>query len=245
MYRGAFSLEVLNILSPPASLLINSFSLICFSFLLHARATPKNLCFHISIMNSPTPNKNMAIYPSIIAFEALISRNDLSSNPGTQSQATALVELCNTVSRDLIYLGDLMEDATSALRGAPPYHTQWADEVRKTAARSLNQVNSYIASKIPGTAQPLFKPQDLSSSASRSKLSDVLKDVTSVAAMQQQLAVAHTAMVGVMGLLHQLAIQRNATVEGRGEPPSVQPKHSTSSFQRASFRPASIGSSLG
>ncbi|KAK8115580.1 hypothetical protein PG984_012082 [Apiospora sp. TS-2023a] len=166
---------------------------------------------------SPIFNQNIAIYPSIATFGTLVARLDPASNPSTHLQATVLMDLCCSISRDLAYLDRLMEDVGAALKGAASYHTQWASEVRKTATGSLNQVNSYIASKIPGTAQPLFKAQDPSKFASKLKVSDAMKDITSVAALQQQLVAAHAGLVSAMGLMHRLAIQRDGLVGNQEE----------------------------
>lgn len=165
----------------------------------------------------PVSNQNITIYPSIATFGTLVARLDPASNPSTHLQATVLIDLCRSVSRDLDYLERLVDEVDTALKGAAPYHAQWVGDVRKAATRSLIQVNSYIASKIPSTTQPLFKAQDSKQSASKPKISEALKDVTSVAAMQQQLVVAHAGLISAMGLIHRLALQRDGVAGEQGE----------------------------
>lgn len=164
---------------------------------------------------SPVFNQNIAIYPSIDNFGKLVARLDPTSNPSAHLQATVLLDLCTSVSRDSAYLEHLMNDVEAALKVAASYHTQWVSEVRKTATGSLKQVNSYIASKIPGTAQPLFNAQDSSLFASKPKVSDAVKNVTSLEALQRQLVAAHAGLVSAMGLMHRLAIQYDGLVETR------------------------------
>ncbi|KAK6837938.1 hypothetical protein PG987_006219 [Apiospora arundinis] len=160
----------------------------------------------------PVFNQNIAIYPSIDTFGTLVAQLDPASNLSTHLQATVLVNLCRSVSRDVAYLERLMDDVDIMLKGAASYHTQWVSEVQKTATRSLNQVNSYIASKIPS------KTQDTSPFTSKPKVSDAMKDVTSVAAMQRQLVAAHAGLVSAMGLMHRLAIQRDDMMGNQEKP---------------------------
>ncbi|KAK6063300.1 hypothetical protein SCUP515_12523 [Seiridium cupressi] len=159
--------------------------------------------------------RTLAVYPSITNLSRHIAFLDAEPSSDTFLPIKLLLDLCHHLSRDLNYVVRLQEETQSTLDSFPAYQSEWISDVRIAASDALRRADSYITSKIPNISDESTIINVVGAKSTRSKVKEILNDSMTVAAIERLLSVVHSSVIGVVAVMHKMALQ-NSDLVSRG-----------------------------
>ncbi|KAF7534391.1 hypothetical protein G7054_g6278 [Neopestalotiopsis clavispora] len=175
--------------------------------------------------------KTLHNFPAIASLEIIANSQPDSYDP-CALPVKSLLEFCRHVSRDLAYVARLQEDVQDILNTCPEYHATWVSDVRVAAFGALDRANSHITAIAPDISNKL-DPKN-SPQAKYKVVQKVAKEGKALAILERQLSVAHASLLGVLELMHRLALQRGKLVPEQTQLERLKSMQSVSSLERAS-----------